>query len=142
MAPERTLLELHQLGASLALDDFGTGYSSLTHIRRFPLRTLKIDRAFVAGAADHAEDRAVIAAMVGMAAALGLSVVGEGVERFDQFDMLRTLGCDMAQGFLISMPLAADELQHWMRHHGDDFRSAITNGDTPGSDRARRTRGA
>ncbi|MEI7547345.1 MAG: GGDEF domain-containing phosphodiesterase, partial [Actinomycetota bacterium] len=143
VAPERTLDELHEMGASLALDDFGTGYSSLTHIRRFPLRSLKIDRAFVGGVANHAEDRAVIGAMVGMAGALGLSVVGEGVERFEQFDMLRTLGCDMAQGFLISAPLTPERLIHWMEHYAGDFRLAITaTGGSGDSARARRTHGS
>lgn len=143
VAPEHTLMDLHEMGASLALDDFGTGYSSLTHIRRFPLSSLKIDRAFVSGAAEHAEDRAVIGAVVGMAGALGLTVVGEGVERFDQFDVLRDLGCNLAQGFLISPPLTPDRLQHWMANYGDDFRLSITaTGDSGGSGHARRTRGA
>ena len=114
-APERTLMQLRELGARLALDDFGTGYSSLTHVRRFPLSGIKIDRAFVAGAAEHPEDRAVIGAMMGMAAALGLDVVGEGVETIEQYEMLVTLGCDLAQGFLIARPMPADELEAWLR---------------------------
>lgn len=113
-APERTLLELRELGAKLVLDDFGTGYSSLTHIRRFPLSGIKIDQAFVAGAAEHAEDRAVIAAIIGMAKALDLSVVGEGVEQREQYDMLAELGCGFVQGFLIARPMDADQLHQWL----------------------------
>jgi diguanylate cyclase (GGDEF)-like protein/PAS domain S-box-containing protein len=130
-APERTLLELNEMGMSLVLDDFGTGYSSLTHVRRFPLAGIKIDRTFVAGAAEHAEDRAVIAAILGMAAALDLVVVAEGVERREQYDVLAELGCHFAQGYYLARPMPAGELQGWL--------SAWTG--NPGTDRARRTRG-
>ncbi len=130
-APERTLLELRELGASLVLDDFGTGYSSLTHVRRFPLSGIKIDRAFVAGAAEHPEDRAVIAAMVGMAGALGLDVVGEGVELPEQYEMLAALGCNMAQGFLIARPMPGAALVEWLssrRGSADSVRARRTHG--------------
>ena len=113
-APERTLLELRELGAALVLDDFGTGYSSLTHIRRFPLSGIKIDQAFVGGAAEHPEDRAVIAAIIGMAGALDLTVVGEGVEDRQQYDMLAELGCDQVQGFLIARPMPTERLARWL----------------------------
>lgn len=113
-APERTLHDLHEMGASLVLDDFGTGYSSLTHLRRFPLRGLKIDKTFVAGAMQHPEDRAVIAAVVGMARASGLVVVAEGVERPEQLDLLSELGCDLAQGFHIARPMPAAALLEWI----------------------------
>ena len=118
-APERTLLELHEMGASLALDDFGTGYSSLTQIRRFPLHSLKIDGTFVSGVCSHPEDRAVIAAVIGMANALGLHVVGEGVETLEQYVTLRDMGCGLAQGFLLAEPLPAAQLHDWMALHGD-----------------------
>jgi len=122
-APERTLLELREMGASLSLDDFGTGYSSLTHLRRFPLRALKIDRTFVAGVCRHPEDRAVIAAVVGMAGALELSVVGEGVETIEQYEALRTLGCSLVQGFLVAEPLAPEMLPKWLLTHGDNWQT-------------------
>ena len=122
VSPEHTLEELRAFGASLCLDDFGTGYSSLTHIRRYPLAAIKIDRSFVAGVCDHPEDRAVIAAMVGMAGALDLEVVGEGVEEEDQLAALRTLGCDKAQGYLIARPLAPEAVVDWVRNHGRNWR--------------------
>ena len=121
-APERTLMELREMGASLALDDFGTGYSSLTHIRRYTLRTLKIDRTFVSGVCTHQEDRAVVAAVVGMAGALGLGVVAEGVESHEQYDTLREMGCAMAQGFLIARPMPGDALREWIGRHGREWR--------------------
>ena len=123
VSPEHTLDELRALGASLCLDDFGTGYSSLTHIRRYPLTAIKIDRSFVAGVCDHPEDRAVIAAMVGMAGALDLEVVGEGVETEEQLVALRTLGCDKAQGYLIARPLPPDDVANWMRVNGRNWRA-------------------
>jgi diguanylate cyclase (GGDEF)-like protein/PAS domain S-box-containing protein len=121
-APERTLMELREMGASLALDDFGTGYSSLTHIRRYTLRALKIDRTFVSGVCTHPEDRAVVAAVVGMAGALGLRVVAEGVETDEQYDMLRKLGCTMAQGFLVARPMPGDALCEWVARRGKGWR--------------------
>jgi diguanylate cyclase (GGDEF)-like protein/PAS domain S-box-containing protein len=121
VSPEHTLEELRALGASLCLDDFGTGYSSLTHIRRYPLTAIKIDRSFVAGVCDHPEDRAVIAAMVGMAGALELEVVGEGVETEEQLAALRTLGCDKAQGYLIARPLPPGDVAGWIREHGRNW---------------------
>jgi diguanylate cyclase (GGDEF)-like protein/PAS domain S-box-containing protein len=127
VSPEHTLHELRDLGASLCLDDFGTGYSSLTHIRRYPLTAIKIDRAFVNGIIDHNEDRAVIAAMVGMAGALDLEVVGEGVETEEQLHALRTIGCDKAQGYLIARPLAPADVKPWIETRGRGWRTPIAS---------------
>jgi diguanylate cyclase (GGDEF)-like protein/PAS domain S-box-containing protein len=131
VSPEHTLDELRALGASLCLDDFGTGYSSLTHIRRYPLTAIKIDRSFVAGVVDQPEDRAVIAAMVGMANALGLQVVGEGVENEQQLRALADLGCDVAQGYLMCRPLHPDKIGEWMTTHGLNWRAGVAADATP-----------
>jgi diguanylate cyclase (GGDEF)-like protein/PAS domain S-box-containing protein len=115
VSPESSLLELRSLGAALSLDDFGTGYSSLTHVRRYPLAHVKVDRSFVAGMVDHPEDRAVVAAVIGLARALDLEVVAEGVETKEQLDLLRRLGCHQAQGYLLGRPMAEPELARWAR---------------------------
>ena len=116
-SPDDTLRELHAAGALLSLDDFGTGYSSLTHVRRFPLSSLKVDQLFVAGMCDHPEDRAVVDVIVGLARALGLLVVAEGVETREQWEMLRHMGCDHAQGFLMAPPMAGPTAARWIEDH-------------------------
>ena len=107
-ASAQALRELRQLGVGLALDDFGAGATSLGHLRRFPIDTLKIDRAFVAGLGDSPDDLAIAAAIVGVAAALRLRVVAEGVETADQVTELRRLGCGFAQGFWFAPPQPAE----------------------------------
>ncbi|HEU4979503.1 MAG TPA: EAL domain-containing protein [Solirubrobacteraceae bacterium] len=99
-----TLAALKDLGVRLAIDDFGTGYSSLSHLHRFPIDVLKIDRAFVSGLGSGL-DAPIAGAIVSLAQALGLSTVAEGIEREEQRDAVRALGCDMAQGFLYARPL-------------------------------------
>jgi EAL domain-containing protein (putative c-di-GMP-specific phosphodiesterase class I) len=94
----------------LAIDDFGTGYSSLAHLHRFPLDVLKIDRGFVAGLGSGLE-APIAAAIVSLAQALGLRTVAEGIERAEQRDAVRALGCDLAQGFLFAKPLPPDEAE-------------------------------
>ena len=111
--PERAshvLQRLHTMGVSIAIDDFGTGYSSLSYLKRFPARTVKIDRSFINGLPDDAEDSAITQAVIAMAHSLGLGVVAEGVETEAQLKMLRELGCDEAQGFLLGRPMPADAL--------------------------------
>ena len=103
--PESALHDLRRLGIKLSLDDFGTGHSSLTHLRSYPLASIKIDRHFVAGMVDHPEDLAVVAAVVGLGTALGLWVVAEAVETDTQLRMLREMGCSHAQGNIISPAL-------------------------------------
>ena len=107
------LLGLKALGVRLAIDDFGTGYSSLSYLRRFPVDVVKIDRSFVTGLGVDPAAEAIVAAVVNLAHALGLVVVGEGVETEEQLVALRALGCDRAQGFLWSRPLPSNEVGRW-----------------------------
>ena len=101
---------LHALGVSVAVDDFGTGYSSLNHLRQLPVDIVKIDRSFIDGLGVELEDSTVVAAVVGLAHALSLSVVAEGVETAAQLSALRDLGCEFAQGYYLSRPLPAEKL--------------------------------
>ena len=103
----------------ISVDDFGTGYSSLAYLKRLPLDMLKLDRCFVAGLGQEGGDDEVIArAVVGLAQALGLQVVGEGVETEAQLAALRAMGCDLVQGFLLARPMPAAELDAWLVRHG------------------------
>ena len=115
-ATAETLQALRRLGARLLLDDFGTGYSSLAYLRRHPIDALKIDRAFVADLGEDGEgDAAIVEAIIGMAKALGMRVVPEGVETAGQLRRLTALGCEFAQGFHLSHPLPAAELEELLR---------------------------
>jgi diguanylate cyclase (GGDEF)-like protein len=111
-----SLKELSELGVRLVLDDFGTGYSSLGYLRKFPIEMIKIDRSFIA---DLGEDgrggAAIVAAIVGMAQALGMRTVPEGVETQGQLDRLVGLGCDYAQGYHLGRPVPARELEGVLR---------------------------
>ena len=100
------LEKLKALGIKVAVDDFGTGYSSLSYLKRFPVDTLKIDRAFVDGLGTDPEDEVLVSGMIGLAHALGLDVVAEGVETERQVASLKEMGCDIAQGYHFSRPLS------------------------------------
>jgi diguanylate cyclase (GGDEF)-like protein len=115
--PERALpvlRGLHGLGVRIAVDDFGTGYSSLAYLRRLPVDEVKIDKSFVLGLASDLGDLAVVRAIVDLGHSLGLIVVAEGVEQDATRDQLVEMGCDVAQGFLISRPLGPDRFDAWL----------------------------
>jgi predicted signal transduction protein with EAL and GGDEF domain len=97
-------------GVRLAIDDFGTGYSSLSLVKSFPIDTIKIDRGFVGGIGESAQDRAISAAIITLGRALGLTVVAEGVETAEQDAILKDFNCHEFQGFLFSRPVSAEEI--------------------------------
>jgi len=102
---------LHQLrgeGFTVAIDDFGTGYSSLTHLKHFPIDTLKIDISFIADLETDPGDAAITEAIIGLARGLGLKVVAEGVGTKEQLEFLDVRGCHYFQGYWVSKPLPAD----------------------------------
>ena len=111
--PERVIIQLQQLkshGIHISLDDFGTGFSSLNYLKRFPADTLKLDRSFVADMAVSAKDEAIAMTIITLAHSMGMTALAEGVEQIEQYELLRHLRCDLAQGYLFSPPLTFDEL--------------------------------
>jgi EAL domain-containing protein (putative c-di-GMP-specific phosphodiesterase class I) len=109
-----TLGILHRAGLPIALDDFGTGYASLTHLKRFPVSWLKIDRSFVSSMESDPDSEAIVLAVLGMAHKMGIGVVAEGVETEGQYAALRANGCDLAQGFLLARPMAASRVPRFI----------------------------
>jgi EAL domain-containing protein (putative c-di-GMP-specific phosphodiesterase class I) len=105
-----TIGSLSALGVKIALDDFGTGYSTLAHLQQVQADVLKIDRSFVSQIRGESRDREIIAAVTAMAHALGMTVVGEGVETILERDELAALDCDTGQGYLFAVPLPPDEV--------------------------------
>ncbi|WP_237669170.1 EAL domain-containing protein [Rhodococcus sp. BS-15] len=106
---------LRSIGVAVAIDDFGTGYSSLAHLKVLPVDAVKIDRQFVQNLGTDEQDRAVVNAVLDLAAAFGLQVVAEGVETREARDALHSMGCTRAQGFLYSKPVPADEMRALLR---------------------------
>lgn len=118
---QRIIERLRQLGVGIAIDDFGTGYSSLAYLKRLRPNQLKIDRSFVNDADVDSDSRAIVRGVVGLAEALGLNVVAEGVETVEQQAFLRESGCHTLQGYYIARPLAVEALEAWManRHNNE-----------------------
>lgn len=108
-----TLTRFRIKGVGLAIDDFGTGYSSLLQLRRLPFTEVKIDRAFVNDCERTGDSRLIVKTIIDLAHGLGLTATAEGIENADQLRLLRSLGCDHAQGFLLSRPLEPDQLGPW-----------------------------
>ncbi len=121
----RTLTQLKELGVRLLLDDFGTGFSSLSHLKRFPIDIVKIDRSFVEGldaasgkGADEVisgNDAAIVSALVGMSRATGKQIIPEGIETATQVSQLKRLGCDSGQGYFFSCPMKLSDFDAWIR---------------------------
>jgi EAL domain-containing protein (putative c-di-GMP-specific phosphodiesterase class I)/GGDEF domain-containing protein len=110
----RALRELRAQGYRVCIDDFGTGYSSLSYLQRLPVDALKIDRSFVEGVDVDPRQRTVVGAVVELAHVLDLDLIAEGVERQEQIDVLRAMGCDFIQGHHVSPPLPADGMKAWL----------------------------
>jgi len=102
------------VGVSFSLDDFGTGYSSLSHLKNLPVTTLKIDQGIIKNILENSNDLAIVNGIIGLAKALDLSVIAEGVETREVGLFLQKLGCDLAQGFAISEAISAEEWPAWL----------------------------
>ncbi len=117
-----TINELHEIGVALSIDDFGTGYSSLSYLRRLPVGELKIDQSFVANVLIDEQDEVIVRSTIDLGHNLGLVVVAEGVENNEVLERLRALGCDIAQGYCISRPLAPEHFLAWLATTGHPSR--------------------
>jgi diguanylate cyclase (GGDEF)-like protein len=116
--PANTLGLLHRLrlrGVRLSIDDFGTGYSSLSYLRRLPVQEVKVDRSFVQRMHQEADDASIVRSIIELARTLELTVVAEGVENEQVWDLLGDMGCDLAQGYYMARPMAVADFGSWHR---------------------------
>ena len=113
-----TLDAIKAMGVRLDLDDFGTGYSSLLYLRTFPVDRIKIDQSFVAGLGTDYADTTIVASTIALAHAVGIGAIAEGVETSGQLELLRQMGCDFAQGYVLSRPIEADAFTRWLAIRG------------------------
>jgi EAL domain-containing protein (putative c-di-GMP-specific phosphodiesterase class I) len=109
---------LRRLGISLLMDDFGTGYSSLNYLHSFPFDVLKIDRSFVSRMTEGNQPLQIVRTIIELARVLGMDVVAEGIETYEQYQLLRQLGCRFGQGFLFARPLSTDAITQLLRLPG------------------------
>lgn len=112
---KRTIEQLSEIGIDISIDDYGTGYSSLAYVKKLPVNELKIDREFVKNMTSNKQDIAIVRSTIELGHNLGMKVVAEGIENQEEMDMLKTLGCDHAQGFLISEALNSSDLEDWIK---------------------------
>jgi EAL domain-containing protein (putative c-di-GMP-specific phosphodiesterase class I) len=124
-----TMTRFRIKGFRLAIDDFGTGYSSMMQLHQLPFTEVKIDRSFVIDATRAADSRLIVKTIIDLAHGLGMVVTAEGIEEPQQIDLLRELGCDLAQGFLISPPMDADEIAPWKKRFEAGWKEALRSGD-------------
>jgi diguanylate cyclase (GGDEF)-like protein len=118
-----TINDLNAIGVRLSIDDFGTGYSSLSYLRQLPVGELKIDQSFIANVLIDEQDEVIVRSTIELGHNLGLEVVAEGVENNEILEQLRRFGCDVAQGFCISRPLAANHFMSWLHATGHPSRN-------------------
>ena len=119
------LKELREFGASISIDDFGTGYSSLSYLKRLPISKLKIDQSFICDLIQDKDDAMIVNTVISLAHNLGLLVIAEGVEDYEQVTYLREHGCDVIQGYYYSRPLPAAEFGGWLKDYEEKRSSAV-----------------
>ncbi|VAW64872.1 diguanylate cyclase/phosphodiesterase (GGDEF & EAL domains) with PAS/PAC sensor(s) [hydrothermal vent metagenome] len=112
-----SLTRLRAMGIELSIDDFGTGYSSLSRLKRLPVNELKIDQSFIKDMLENIDDQIIVKSIIDLAHNLGLIVVAEGVETREVLNLLNGLGCDIAQGYVISRPLAAKAFENLLEEY-------------------------
>ena len=140
----RTLDLLHRLagfGLRLSVDDFGTGYSSLAYLQQLPVHELKVDKSFVFDVGTDASSRAIVRSVVDLGHSLDLLVVAEGVENESSWDELLRLGCDRAQGYLLSRPVSGDDMTRWLQRTQSRTTAATPADRTRGADALRAVHG-
>jgi EAL domain-containing protein (putative c-di-GMP-specific phosphodiesterase class I) len=130
-----TMARLRDLGVKIAIDDFGTGYSSLSYLKNWRVDALKIDRSFVRDLVTDSSDLAIVSAIIAIARHLHIQVIAEGVEAYQQAEILRRLGCTVGQGYLFARPMTADACMPLLRgtvepvHNEDeDMLAALSTG--------------
>jgi diguanylate cyclase len=104
-----TMVRLRDMGIKIAIDDFGTGYSSLSYLKNWRVDALKIDRSFVRDLVTDSSDLAIVSAIIAIARHLRIQVIAEGIEGYQQAEILTKLGCTIGQGFLFARPMPADQ---------------------------------